>query len=58
MYLDIINHDKFMYEKNLKMFSFKINSSHLDTFLHFKIIADYFQQLPVGYLVYPINSCN
>ena len=40
MYSDIINHNKFMYEKNLKMSFFK---SHLDTCMHFKITADYFQ---------------
>ena len=36
----IVNHNKFMYERNLKMFYFKSNLSHLDTCMHFKLIAD------------------
>ena len=40
-----------MYEKNLVASSFKSNFSHLDTCMHFKMIADEFQQLPVGHLV-------
>ena len=34
-------------KKNLKMSYFKSNLSHLHTCMHFKIIPDKFQQLPV-----------
>ena len=40
-----------MYEKNLQMSSFESNSRHVDTWMHFKIITDLFQQLPVGHPV-------